>query len=162
MTSYSIIKTPLGDLMLVANTSELIGLYFADSDHVPATRNRWTLNAQHPVLQQTEEQLREYFAGKREKVSRSRCTWMAPISRKRSGGKSRASPTEKRSAIATWPNGRARPMQFAPLERPRDEIPLGSSFPAIEWWGKMEACVVSPAAWKENSSSLNSKIRPTG
>lgn len=65
MTYYSIIKTPLGDLMLAANASELTGLYFAGCDHIPSASNHWTLDAQHPVLQQTEEQLREYFAGKR-------------------------------------------------------------------------------------------------
>ncbi len=69
MTYYSIIKTPLDDLMLVANTSELVGLYFVGCDHIPAASNRWTLNARHPVLQQTAEQLREYFAGKRKSFS---------------------------------------------------------------------------------------------
>src|SRR5258707_13597118 len=65
MTYYSIIKTPIDDLMLVANESELIGIYFADRDHIPAARNQWTHNPKHPVLQQTEQQLKEYFAGKR-------------------------------------------------------------------------------------------------
>lgn len=69
MTYYSIIKTPLGDLMLVANTSELTGLYFVGCDHVPAASNRWTLDAQQPILQQAAKQLEEYFAGKRKSFS---------------------------------------------------------------------------------------------
>ena len=69
MTSYNTIKTPLGDLMLVANPSELIGLYFVGCDHIPAASKRWTRNAHHPVLQQAAKQLREYFAGKRESFS---------------------------------------------------------------------------------------------
>src|SRR6185295_10630439 len=69
MTSYSILKTPLGDLMLVANKSELIGLYFPDCGHVPKARKTWTLDKTHPVLQQAEKQLKEYFEGKRDRFS---------------------------------------------------------------------------------------------
>lgn len=65
MTSYSIIKTPVGDLMLVANAAELIGLYFCDCDHIPAEKRGWTLDPKHAVLQQASAQLREYFDGKR-------------------------------------------------------------------------------------------------
>ena len=45
MQHYSIIKSPIDDLMLVADGSALIGLYFVGCDHIPAARNRWTLNA---------------------------------------------------------------------------------------------------------------------
>lgn len=69
MTSYSILKTPMGDLMLVADTSKLIGLYFVGCDHVPAARSKWTLDPQHPVLRQAGEQLHDYFEGKRTSFS---------------------------------------------------------------------------------------------
>jgi len=69
MTCYSIIKSPIGNLMLVADGSELTGLYFVGCDHVPAATNNWTANTRHPVLQQTAKQLQEYFAGKRKKFS---------------------------------------------------------------------------------------------
>jgi methylated-DNA-[protein]-cysteine S-methyltransferase len=69
MTSYSIIKTPLGDLMLVANKSELVGLYFADCDHIPKARSNWTHDQRHPVLQLAGKQLKEYFEGKRNSFS---------------------------------------------------------------------------------------------
>ncbi|MDB6064017.1 MAG: cysteine methyltransferase [Pedosphaera sp.] len=65
MTSYTIIKTPLGDLLLVANESKLIGLYFDACDHVPAARKTWNANPQHPILREAEKQLREFFDGKR-------------------------------------------------------------------------------------------------
>ncbi len=68
-TSYSIIKTPMGDLLAVANESELIGLYFDGCDHVPAARSTWTLNPQHPILRQAGKQLSEFFEGKRTKFS---------------------------------------------------------------------------------------------
>src|SRR3954464_15443442 len=69
MTSYSILKTPLGDLMLVANEAELIGLYFNDCAHVPAQRTHWTRDEQHPVLKQAGKQLNEYLDGKRSTFS---------------------------------------------------------------------------------------------
>ena len=66
---YSNINSPLGELMLVADDSALTGLYFAGCDHVPAVIDDWTLDAQHPVLQQTSKQLHQYFAGKRTSFS---------------------------------------------------------------------------------------------
>jgi methylated-DNA-[protein]-cysteine S-methyltransferase len=65
MISYNTIKTPMGGLMLVANASELIGLYFIGCDHVPAGQSQWRPDARHPILRQAKEQLREYFAGER-------------------------------------------------------------------------------------------------
>lgn len=65
MTHYAIVKSPIGDLMLVAGATALTGLYFAGCDHIPAASHRWILNAQHPVLQRAAKQLQEYFAGKR-------------------------------------------------------------------------------------------------
>ncbi len=63
--NYSIIKSLVGDLMLVADGSALTGLYFGGCQHVPAESKRWTLNAQHPVIEKTAKQLNEYFEGKR-------------------------------------------------------------------------------------------------
>ena len=69
MNYYSILKSPIGELMLIADASALTGVYFVGCDHVPAASSRWTLNAQQPVLQQAAKQLQEYFAGKRESFS---------------------------------------------------------------------------------------------
>src|SRR5260370_22744210 len=69
MNYYLIIKSPIDDLMLAADASALTGLYFAGCDHIPAASKSWTLNAQHPVLQQAAEQLQEYFAGTRKNFS---------------------------------------------------------------------------------------------
>src|SRR5579862_2402161 len=69
MTSYSILKTSLGDLMLVANKSELLGIYFADCQHVPANRKDWTRDERHPVLKKAGKQLEEYLDGKRSSFS---------------------------------------------------------------------------------------------
>jgi methylated-DNA-[protein]-cysteine S-methyltransferase len=69
MTSYCILKTPMGGLLLAANETALVGLYFDRQDHFPAARSTWTLNPRHPVLRQAEEQLQEFFAGKRTQFS---------------------------------------------------------------------------------------------
>ncbi|HSY17385.1 MAG TPA: methylated-DNA--[protein]-cysteine S-methyltransferase [Candidatus Acidoferrales bacterium] len=64
-TSYSVIKSPVGELLLTADDSALTGVYFAGCNHVPAESKQWTRNPQHPVLQSAAKQLAEYFAGKR-------------------------------------------------------------------------------------------------
>jgi methylated-DNA-[protein]-cysteine S-methyltransferase len=66
MTYYSILKSPLGDVTLVANETELTGLYFVNHRHMPESKAGWTLNKKHPVLQKAEKELTEYFAGKRD------------------------------------------------------------------------------------------------
>jgi len=69
MNYYSSIKSPINDLLLVADASALTGLYFVGCDHIPAASRHWALNPKHPVLQQAAKQLREYFAGKRTEFS---------------------------------------------------------------------------------------------
>ena len=69
MTSYSILKTSMGDLMLVANKTELVGIYFLKRRHVPATRKSWTLDTSHPVLKQAAKQIKEYLDGNRSSFS---------------------------------------------------------------------------------------------
>jgi methylated-DNA-[protein]-cysteine S-methyltransferase len=69
LKSCNTIKTPMGELLLVASASELIGLYFVGCDHMPADQKRWKRDPQHPILHQADEQLQEYFAGKRTEFS---------------------------------------------------------------------------------------------
>jgi methylated-DNA-[protein]-cysteine S-methyltransferase len=65
MTSYSIVRTAqLGELLLVANPTQLIGVYFADSKHAPAVGLDWKLNPRHPMLRAAQRQLKDYLAGK--------------------------------------------------------------------------------------------------
>jgi methylated-DNA-[protein]-cysteine S-methyltransferase len=68
-TSYTTLNTPRGELVLVANESELTGVYFEDHDHIPPTRKEWVRDPKHPVLREAEKQLNEYFAGKRTEFS---------------------------------------------------------------------------------------------
>ena len=63
---YFIVKSGIKDLMLVADDSALIGLYFMGCDHIPAASKDWIHDARHPVLRQAATQLREYFEGKRD------------------------------------------------------------------------------------------------
>ena len=65
MKSYDTIKTPIGELMLVASDSKLAGIYFVGCDHLPVAHKQWQRHAKNPIFRQTKEQLEEYFAGKR-------------------------------------------------------------------------------------------------
>jgi methylated-DNA-[protein]-cysteine S-methyltransferase len=69
MEHFSIAKTPIGELMLVAHGAALTGVYFAGCNHIPAARSRWTRFALDPILQEAEKQLEEYFAGKRRRFT---------------------------------------------------------------------------------------------
>lgn len=64
-TAYMVVKTPVDDLMLVADDSALIGVYF--SPFTPA--DDWKRDPSHPILQEAAQQLHDYFAGKRNKFT---------------------------------------------------------------------------------------------
>jgi len=65
MTSYSIVKTSLGELVLVANQAELIGVYFYDCRHVPTALKTWTRDDQNALLKKAAKEINEYLDGKR-------------------------------------------------------------------------------------------------
>lgn len=66
MNSYTILKTThVNDLILVADETNLIGIYFSGKDHVPADLKKWKLDPSHPVLKQAVQELKEYLAGRR-------------------------------------------------------------------------------------------------
>lgn len=63
-------KSPLGTIILAATPQGLAGLWFDGQRHFPVELTGaevWPAGNDHPVLRQTIEQLREYFAGKRTK-----------------------------------------------------------------------------------------------
>ena len=70
MTSYLKLKTSLlDDLLLIANETQLTGIYFMDCAHAPVLPSDWKLNPRHAVLQQASEELQEYFEGTRTSFS---------------------------------------------------------------------------------------------
>lgn len=56
--------SPLGRILLAAHEDKLVGIWFDGQRHLPDT-SRWTRVREHPVLQQTQRQLSDYFAGRR-------------------------------------------------------------------------------------------------
>lgn len=61
-----ILKTDLvGDLLLTAESTHLIGVHFIKSRHSLASSRSGSLDPANPVLRQTAEELQEYFAGAR-------------------------------------------------------------------------------------------------
>ena len=65
MNSYTNLKTQqLGELVLVANETHLLGIYFAGRDHVPTELKDWPRDPEHPVLKKTSRELVDFLAGK--------------------------------------------------------------------------------------------------
>jgi methylated-DNA-[protein]-cysteine S-methyltransferase len=60
----TILPSPLGDLLLLANETKLTGLYFAGEKHAPDIR-AFPRRDDHPILKQAFAELSEYFNGAR-------------------------------------------------------------------------------------------------
>jgi methylated-DNA-[protein]-cysteine S-methyltransferase len=61
-------QSPLGPMIVAATKQGLAGLWFEGQRHLPPEltgRPVWTVNPDHPLLQQAIQQLEEYFAGQR-------------------------------------------------------------------------------------------------
>lgn len=70
MKSYTYLKTKLlGDLLLVATSTHLVGMYFPNQKRGPKLPGDWVLNPEHPVLRQAGVEIQEYLDGKRTSFS---------------------------------------------------------------------------------------------
>ncbi len=66
MTSYCILKTPqLGDLLLVADETNLNGVCFANCKHAPTAEKHWVHGPNQAVLEQAGAELQAYLEGGR-------------------------------------------------------------------------------------------------
>jgi len=63
--TYRLMNTPVGTLRLIASDKGLAGVWFERTRPGRAQPRGDVENAKHPVLVETERQLREYFAGTR-------------------------------------------------------------------------------------------------
>ena len=74
MKSSTYLKTQLvGELLLVANATHLVGIYFANHKHVTKPPGDSKSDPQHPVLRQASQEIQEYLNG-------TRTTFSVPIS----------------------------------------------------------------------------------
>jgi len=70
MTSYSFLKHPLvGELLMIANPTELIGVHFADRKRAPAIQRNWKLNPKQAILKEASRQIQDYLSGRRTSFS---------------------------------------------------------------------------------------------
>ena len=69
MTHYSTIKTAWGELLLTAENDTLTGIYFLDRAHTLAVKPDWQSSPDLPVFRETESQLRDFAAGKRQEFN---------------------------------------------------------------------------------------------
>lgn len=63
-TVQSSFESPLGRITLAATDDALVGVFFDKQAHMPEV-NHWPVADKHPVLQQAQVELAEYFAGQR-------------------------------------------------------------------------------------------------
>lgn len=63
MTCYEIIRSPLGDLVIIADGRSLIGLIFIDNKKKKVIFNGWQKNNNQLILLQAKKQLGLYFSG---------------------------------------------------------------------------------------------------
>jgi methylated-DNA-[protein]-cysteine S-methyltransferase len=61
---YTEYQSPIGKLVLAASEHGLTGVYFEEHRHFTGIHD-WLRDDEHPVLQQTQQQLADYFAGTR-------------------------------------------------------------------------------------------------
>ncbi|MCE0497112.1 MAG: methylated-DNA--[protein]-cysteine S-methyltransferase [Methylacidiphilales bacterium] len=66
MTLYSLLESPLGELLLIAHDDSLNGIYFTDQHHAPQVHPDWVRRDDAPVFGELRKQLREYTAGERQ------------------------------------------------------------------------------------------------
>ena len=67
--SCKTMKSPVGRLKLVASDRGLAAILWANDDPKRVRLSPLAESKEHPVLLETQRQLNEYFAGKREKFS---------------------------------------------------------------------------------------------
>jgi methylated-DNA-[protein]-cysteine S-methyltransferase len=66
---YKTIHSPVGELKLVANDKALVAVLWENDRSKRVRLDAHVENATHPLLVETERQLKEYFAGKRTSFS---------------------------------------------------------------------------------------------
>ncbi len=67
--AYKTIESPVGQLKLVASDKGLVAILWENDSPRRVRLTELVANEKHPVLVETERQLREYFAGKRKAFS---------------------------------------------------------------------------------------------
>jgi methylated-DNA-[protein]-cysteine S-methyltransferase len=68
MLAYDQFETPQGTMLIAATARGLAGAYFKGQKYFPKKRG-WQRDPRHPVLRQARRELREYFAGKRNRFA---------------------------------------------------------------------------------------------
>jgi methylated-DNA-[protein]-cysteine S-methyltransferase len=67
--AYKFINSPVGKLKLVASAKSLVAILWENDSPRRVRLKELTEDVNHPVLVKTEQQLKEYFAGKRDSFS---------------------------------------------------------------------------------------------
>jgi len=63
MKRYCAIRTPLGDMVALAEGDELSGLWFVDQKYTPEDSGEWLSDPDYPLFAELRRQLDAYFTG---------------------------------------------------------------------------------------------------
>jgi methylated-DNA-[protein]-cysteine S-methyltransferase len=67
MHYYDFYGSPHGQMLLVANSDALSGVYFDGQKYLPGIAPQWRRDARHATLRQAKRELAEYFGGARKR-----------------------------------------------------------------------------------------------
>ena len=67
MHYYDLYESPHGQMLLVADTAGVSGVYFDGQKYLPQIEREWRRDADHVLLRQAKRELADYFGGERER-----------------------------------------------------------------------------------------------
>src|SRR6266853_2002808 len=67
MRYFDFYESPMGQMLVVSKDTALCAIYFADQKYYPGIDESWRHDRGHGVIGETIQQLREYFAGERQR-----------------------------------------------------------------------------------------------
>ena len=67
MRYYDLYESPQGQMLLVADSEGLSGVYFDGQKYLPQVESDWRRDARHAPLSQAKRELAEYFGGERKR-----------------------------------------------------------------------------------------------
>jgi methylated-DNA-[protein]-cysteine S-methyltransferase len=67
MRYYDFYESPQGQMLLVADSEGLSGVYFDGQKYLPQVASQWWRDAGHAPLRQAKRELAEYFGGERKR-----------------------------------------------------------------------------------------------
>lgn len=141
------INSMLGTLRLEEEDDALCGVQLCP-DGVPDLEPLPRKVCETPLLQETEEQLNEYFAGARREFDLPLAPKGTAFQKAVWAEMNKIPYGEVRAPTVSWPRPSANQRPPAPWAGPATATPLPSSSPATVWWAPAAASPATPTGWR--------------